>query len=237
MPLSLEISQGIIEIPIEKYKGIALCVSGGIDSATLLYIISEYITNNNLDTQLYALTVPNRTDSACGYHAQLVIDFVTRKFPVNINHTIRSTIFDGGKKNQVMNEWFRELRKMRKIQCTLNGVTANPKDSSFKFIEPKNYYIKPLPERDGNPIKYKRREGYDHYFPFATTDKKGVCEITELKNITERLLLITKSCTSDVHYHCGECWWCQERTWGFSLPRLSGLMNNSRSEKAVKLTK
>ena len=92
MPLSLEISQGIIEIPIEKYKGIALCVSGGIDSATLLYIISEYITNNNLDTQLYALTVPNRTDSACGYHAQLVIDFVTRKFPVNINHTIRLSL-------------------------------------------------------------------------------------------------------------------------------------------------
>ena len=82
MSLTLKISQGTIDIPIEKYKGIALAVSGGIDSATLLYIMSEYIHENNLNTQIYALTVPNKTDSASGYHAQLVIEFVKRKFPV-----------------------------------------------------------------------------------------------------------------------------------------------------------
>ena len=60
MPLTLKISQGTIDIPIEKYKGIALAVSGGIDSATLLYIMSEYIHENNLNTQIYALTVPNK---------------------------------------------------------------------------------------------------------------------------------------------------------------------------------
>lgn len=247
MPLTLKISQGTIDIPIEKYKGIALAVSGGIDSATLLYIMSEYIHENNLNTQIYALTVPNKTDSASGYHAQLVIEFVKRKFPVYINHTIKSTIFDGGNKNAVIEKWVKELLLADKIQCEMNGVTANPKDPSFKFVQPKNPYVKPLIAREGKPKKYKRIGELDLHFPFANIDKQGISEITELKNITTKLLLITKSCTSPVYYHCGECWWCQERTWGFDI-KYQQIQNRQEKtlpkttqqklhEKKMKLTK
>jgi len=219
MPLQLEISQGTINLPIENYKGISLSLSGGIDSATLLYLMAEYIYNNNLDTKIYAITIPNKTDSACAYHASLVIDFIKKRFPIDIEHIIRATIQDGGFKTEAIKRIERELIQSKKITCIMNGVTANPPDdSNFKWRPPNGKYVKPRPEREREiAVTYTQNSGIDIYFPFAKFDKQGICEITKLKNITTRLLLMTKSCTNAIYYQCGECWWCCERAWGFDI--------------------
>jgi len=221
--LILKTTQDTIEIPLEKYKGLSFELSGGIDSATLLYIIAEYIQKNKLDLKIYAITVPNKTDETAAYHAMLVIDFIKRRFPdVYIEHTIKPTMRTGGAKNYFNNKVRHKLFEEGKIQGHVHGVTANPpEDSNFKFIEPDRYYIKPMLDRTSNQPKLKTMKleniDFDFLTPFGNIDKKGVCEITEIKNIKTKLLLITKSCTDKIEYQCGKCWWCQERAWGFDI--------------------
>jgi hypothetical protein len=223
MPLILKTSQDTINISLEKYSGLSIEISGGIDSATLLYIISEYIEKNNLNLKLYAITIPNKTDGMAAYHSMLVIDFVKKKFPdVYIEHIINATIRTGGAKNYLTTKIRYELFRDQKIQGHIHGVTANPPDDSdFNFVKPSRYYIKSLTDRTKNQTKLRTiqidNKDFDLLTPFGGIDKKGVCEITEIKNIKTKLLLITKSCTDKVEYQCGKCWWCQERAWGFDI--------------------
>ena len=67
------------------------------------------------------------------------------------------------------------------------------------------------------------------YMPWANTNKKGIAKMYRDENIIDSLLPVTRSCEWDPtcdYYdvigtvdpylgHCGECWWCKEREWGF----------------------
>lgn len=218
--LVIKTSQDTIEIPLETYSGVTVELSGGIDSAALLYLMCEYIEDNSLDTRIYAITIPNKNDSACVYHAILVLNFIRMRFKnIKIEHIIKAVTRNGGVKIKLMRDISDDLFYEGKIQAHFNAVTANPK-SDFTFKDPGKYYQHPLKNRDFTERKqleiiYER--GLVHWEPFKNIDKRGICEITEMKNITHRLLLITKSCTDLYEYICGTCWWCQERAWGFNI--------------------
>jgi 7-cyano-7-deazaguanine synthase in queuosine biosynthesis len=67
------------------------------------------------------------------------------------------------------------------------------------------------------------------YMPWANTNKKGIAEMYRDENLIDSLVPVTRSCEWDPkceYYdvigtvdpglgHCGECWWCKEREWGF----------------------
>ena len=69
----------------------------------------------------------------------------------------------------------------------------------------------------------------DFYLPWANTNKKGIAEMYRDENLIDSLFPVTRSCEYDPkceYYifagtadpglgHCGECWWCKEREWGF----------------------
>jgi 7-cyano-7-deazaguanine synthase in queuosine biosynthesis len=61
--------------------------------------------------------------------------------------------------------------------------------------------------------------GWRCYRPFANLDKKGIAELYEHFNLMDTLFPITKSCEAKTYDwttpHCGTCWWCHERQWGF----------------------
>jgi hypothetical protein len=68
------------------------------------------------------------------------------------------------------------------------------------------------------------------YMPWANTNKKGIAKMYRDENIIDSLLPVTRSCEWDPtcdYYdvigttdpgleHCGECWWCKEKEWGFN---------------------
>jgi len=193
-------------------------VSGGLDSATLLYCLGEYVTQENIDLKIYAITVPNKNDSTCGHFASLVIQFVNRRFPkLQVEHIIKSISRGGGFKASEGYKIVEKLHGEGKIQGWIEGVTKNP-DDTFEFIEPDKHYVTRIPERDRDMTKIKTiAKGLVRLRPFASINKKGVCEITEQKKIKTRLLMITKSCTDGNQYKCNTCWWCQERHWGFNI--------------------
>jgi hypothetical protein len=218
MAYQIVTSQDTIDIDLKNYTGLGMYLSGGLDSATLLYCIGEYVTHENIDLTIYAITVPNKNDAACGHFASLVIQFVNRRFPkLKIEHIVKSISRGGGFKASEGFKVVTQLQTEGKIQGWIEGVTKNP-DDTFEFIEPDKHYVTRIPERDGDIAKIKLIEkNLVRLRPFGGINKKGVCEITEQKKIKTRLLMITKSCTDGKQYRCNTCWWCQERHWGFNI--------------------
>ena len=55
--------------------------------------------------------------------------------------------------------------------------------------------------------------------PLINVDKKGVAEHYSRLGVLEDLFPLTRSCEEDNVYtfeeHCGDCWFCRERKWGF----------------------
>ena len=65
------------------------------------------------------------------------------------------------------------------------------------------------------------------YTPWSNIDKKKLAEIYKKYTLIDTLFNHTRSCEWTSHNqghliqnpglnHCGVCWWCQEREWGFS---------------------
>jgi len=55
-------------------------------------------------------------------------------------------------------------------------------------------------------------------FPFGKTDKKEVAKAYNYYNMMDRLYPHTRSCEdfTDKVEHCGHCFFCAERMWGFN---------------------
>jgi tRNA(Ile)-lysidine synthase TilS/MesJ len=219
MTYKIVTSQDTIEFDFKDYKGLAIALSGGIDSATLFYCLAEYITVEKLDIKLYPMTATSKQDVAASHAAGLVVNLIKKRFPnVFVEHIIRYTTLGGNFKKDVVNRIVTELYEKELIQAFIDGVTKNP-DSSFNFIPPDEHYSAREEYRESDmPKVIVFPDSQTLFRPFAGINKKGICEITEQKNITKRLLLITRSCSHTRMYRCKKCWWCQERQWGFNIP-------------------
>ena len=61
-----------------------------------------------------------------------------------------------------------------------------------------------------------------HYInPFFVINKKWEAEVYKDLNLLDTLFPLTRSCegsdyeTGNYTFHCGKCWWCEERMWAF----------------------
>ena len=58
---------------------------------------------------------------------------------------------------------------------------------------------------------------YYEYRPFFNFDKKELAQIYKEYDLLDTLFPVTRSCEGwqNITGHCGKCWWCEERMWGF----------------------
>lgn len=220
MTYKIVTSQDTIEFEFEKYTGIAVCLSGGADSATLFYCLAEYITVENLDIKLYPITISSKNDLVAAHAGTLVVNFVKKRFPnVFIEHICKSITLSGDFKAPTAYRIIEDMYFKGQVQAYIEGVTRNP-DNTFKFNPPAYHHVPAEKFREVHIPKVKTHQsGLLRIRPFAGINKKGVCEITDQKKITARILLMTRSCTDGLQFRCNTCWWCRERQWGFSIPR------------------
>jgi len=54
--------------------------------------------------------------------------------------------------------------------------------------------------------------------PFLNLYKYHILDLANKNNIDLRH---TQSCQEYMHGHCGECWWCLERTWGYNQLKIT----------------
>lgn len=228
-----------IEIPFDQnWKNIAVAVSGGADSAMLLYLI---LTKIDAGVNIHIINNIRcwKTKPWQQTNFQDVISWFKIRFPDHSFHIHKNFIPPelewGDIGPTIVDEYGKlvsgdnlELRAFAEFVCLTNnveayynGVTRNPKDVDFKG----------MPTRDLEPTdsnKYLEQMvhlGIVACHPFRFIEKKSVIHQYYTHKITD-LLAITRSCEGvfdNLNYTnykpgqyvplCGECFWCKERQW------------------------
>ncbi len=193
----------IVEIPSGP---IGISCSGGTDSSLLLYILMKhhrdpihiFTLSNNVKGRANAVVVPKVIEKCI-------------QLTGNINIVHHSYYADEQTENNLF-DIQRTFLKDRKIDCLFLAITANPpSEVVFANVSTESRD----PETTHPEIIYK---GFLRQ-PFVNKDKKTIAQIYRDLGLSDVLFPITRSCEQpnrlEYYEHCGNCWWCEERKWGF----------------------
>lgn len=200
---------------IDIYNGeCGLAFSGGADSAVLLYILLSNIKDTLHLYSFYskekvhiAEPVTNRVLEKCieltsNNNVVHHKEYIKKQTPILIHNMLQSYI------------------KRDNLVTMYNGITKFPPDEIInEFHENIRLNDDYVYQRRKNDAVYTLHFGDQKKFyrPFANLDKKEIANLYRLLNIEQQLFSITRSCenTNSPLQHCGQCFWCEERHWGF----------------------
>ena len=177
---------------VENNKKIGILVSGGFDSALLLYLCCEFEKDNEFFT--FVVDRPNKSL----YFNQIVIDWINKKF----NKNLKSIVV--GHKSYHHSAHVRaaiiEILNFP-LDVLLGGDTAKPAELPSGPNRSKSQNSKVLQ-------------------PFYELTKDKLVKISLDFGVSE-LLNITGTCGVGKIPACGECWPCQEKTWALNQNNIS----------------
>jgi 7-cyano-7-deazaguanine synthase in queuosine biosynthesis len=197
----------MITVP-DDVKNIGIKMSGGCDSSIVAYMLCNEIVEKNLDVKLIPITVDLKGKAFQIEFAKRVVDFLEKEFSIKFGKHYTVHCPKAEKYISFQNALITHLYDKKIIDCHFTGITKNPPDKSFT-----SWQSGPVDNRSGDALPNSKS-----FWPLKNIDKKGVCELYLKYNLLDTLFPITRSCeawTDDFSYHCGECWWCKEREWGF----------------------
>ena len=211
-------SQDTIKINVDPSQTkIGIKLSGGLDSAIVAYLLCKYIHEERPDCTLIPFTVIHSFKPYNLWFASKVKWWLKEHFPTVQWHKEHFTIHSNGDDyNERMEELQEDLKSKNIIDCKFSGVTANPPLEVYKQWSPDDTNDEPTPGREiGRALK-------DTSFGriLVNIDKKGVAELYKKFGLMDTLFNVTRTCEEteldpSVTPHCGKCWWCEERRWGF----------------------
>lgn len=231
-----------IPFPLNKsHTNIGVAVSGGADSAILLYIICFLIESHNLKSNVHIINNIRNWKSKPwqSYNAKMVIEYIQNKFR-NISFHIHKNFvppeFEWADKGAtILDEYGKyqsgdiiELRAFSeyiahnyKLNSWYVGVTKNPKDISHEG----GMKNRTFDDIDLDGIILQRNETLVCK-PFAFLEKDTIISLYNYFDV-RALLELTRSCEGEIegisykNYNegddiplCGKCYWCRERQWG-----------------------
>ncbi len=181
----------LVKADIPEGKRIAVCVSGGWDSAVLWHIVYNECKKRRQSCRPY--TVP-KIDGAVNY-ANQVLKWSGYEGETNIVGSIDSENPSDYVKSGVV-----EILKDGYADVVYSAVTK--------------YYDDMDPDQDriftaGTPFEEIVRQ------PFANYTKDVTVQMAFDLGIADDIMDITHSCTELNEGRCGYCPWCKERRWAF----------------------
>lgn len=204
-------------------------LSGGADSALVAYMLVHIIQENGWDdVSIWAITGVSDIKPYNAIYAKKVMDKITEltgfEFAGHHYGVVSASNgmaeYAGGQEQLVQ-----ELFKNGSIDFRFAGITANPPkegDSSHLWNRtdgrtgPADSDFR---DKSDEPKSIINRTSS---LPLINTDKRGVAELYDYFGITDTLFPVTRSCegadvneTESFTRHCGKCWFCLEREWGF----------------------
>lgn len=208
------------DIPSTLFN-VGIKISGGADSAILCYILAKYKAEVRPNINIHPITVVNIIKPYQLIKSKAVIKFCENEF--NIKFAEHQTC-DAMNEHVVVTQHklLDCLYKSNLIDCHAVGITLNPPQNEltahmFKYPESRDI------KRDYNgQIKETTFIGNNSTSvrPFVNIDKQGIAELYQHFGLLDNLFPLTKSCEGYTlnwnSPHCGKCWWCQERQWGFN---------------------
>lgn len=189
---------------------VGVMVSGGADSALLLYfILSRYKSK----VHVFSTSPGPRLEIDPTYSLKVVRACMSLTGNYNVEHHINYTeSWAGSAIFRLPEQYFREGR----IKYIFTGITKNPPlEVSNEWPSQGNI---PTERRDPS----ERRDPHCHsedgkVYPWTNLDKSDLASIYKEHNLIEPLFTQTRSCvdTTVGMEHCGTCWWCRERIWAY----------------------
>tara|TARA_B100000424_G_scaffold208972_1_gene166303 strand:- start:1367 stop:2041 length:675 start_codon:yes stop_codon:yes gene_type:complete len=209
-----------IDLPTSM-NTLGLKISGGADSAIVCYMVAKYVTQERSDITIHPITAVASTKPFQQIHADKVLRKVESmtgiKFATHQYRTIDSTTVENYINQQA--DLVNDVYASQGLQKHFSGLTANPTAEDAPELYDGAHA---LPGSYGvNDIdRSKSTQKKDNTFrPLINVDKKGVAEHYTRLGVLEDLFPLTRSCEEDNVYtfeeHCGNCWFCRERKWGF----------------------
>ena len=204
-------------------KRVGIKMSGGADSAIVAYMLWKTIQENDIDCEIVVLTTNHQGKSFQEHYAKKTVEYLNNKFNkvkvhthlVNQNPAYYQEDYTTSigyiEYQEMLVAWAHENLN---IEAVYTGITANPPKEIHKKFRPNS--IRPV-----GPVDDRENSTQDvTWNPLIYTDKKGVAHIYDFFDIRD-LFKITWSCeeyawpTGRRESHCGKCWFCKEREWGF----------------------
>jgi hypothetical protein len=209
----------------EGIKKIGIHLSGGADSAILLYVLCKYIKDNNLDITVLPITscvlakpimiegtfrVTNKVKELFNYDIPFLLDnflyYRGRKI-FKFESVANLSLLKEGVVDMIIAAGTsfapeEELRKNNMWDDRPEWRSAELNQSSYEYIIPGN-------------------EKYFIYKPFNKVDKRFTAELYDQYGVRDTLFPVTKSCIAKFSKSngwskpCKTCWWCKERFWAF----------------------
>lgn len=182
-----------MQISIDTDKRYGILLSGGLDSAVLMYLlVSRYP-----EIDLQPFTIPKHDGSAL--YAGPIVDHFNNKFGLHVplpifvgdpdvHHTQQSTTA------------IIEIFRKHPVDFLYMGVNTNPLELDSLEGAPKRKLESPNPKL---------------VYPFAYLTKEKILEIMFNEGQAD-LVNITHSCTEQKTGRCNKCWQCTERAWAFT---------------------
>ena len=201
-----------------KNGPIGIMLSGGVDSAILLYYLMKY-TSDTIHIYTTGSNLKYRRNSIIA--PRVVEKCIELTGNNNVVHHIH---YDEAATDSSMIDAPQKDIDRQEINIVYDGTTMNPPDNIATKFVPEFSFDYTRNDSGNNAMTYRDDK---FYMPWANTDKKGIARMYRNENLIESLLPITRSCEYDptCEYfdnvkdpgleHCGECWWCKEREWGF----------------------
>lgn len=183
-----------------------IVVSGGADSAVLLYAI---LINSHEPLHVYTCSSRQKGNVAPLYAYRVLLKCMELTGNFNCTHT--SYFVDVQNINTLFSP-INEQITVNNINLVYTGATALPPDGILaSFKNDSGLYSK----RDPNVVRPLYNGKY--YAPFFNIDKSKIAEMYRYYGLMDTLFPLTRSCESLTlrEGHCGECWWCEERKWAF----------------------
>ena len=189
-------------------KKCGLFLSGGIDSALILYHLSK------LPVEVYPI----------------------HGYDINIPEMDTLTVAQDVRNWILVNGIMKKDLQAKIHDITIHPMDFVGVKSKYHFMRPARKYLEqrfavthwvfgtsqgmPGDERPGNSMKGKELQNLpDNYndiiVPWAYKNKQDIAKEYAEFNLNE-LANITNSCIKSTPVPCRECWWCKERYWAFN---------------------
>lgn len=228
-----------ITVGLYKDGPVGIGLSGGADSAVLLYILMSNISET---IHIYNMSSSKRR-LAFGSYVDAVINTCS-KLTGNVNFVVHKELVEPDESVEFYINMLTKALDAKEIDTVYLGLTNfPPRDiyltfacqqpewhndfrsdeavhSLFGFnipVEKATEFGEECPLTiDGKPTTELMLDSRA-YIPLFNHNKKDIAKLYRAMNIENTLLPVTRSCENDNHIesHCGNCWWCHERIWAF----------------------
>lgn len=225
---------------IQQYQSIYMNVSGGTDSALLLFLIAKHINDNNLSTKITpaAGVEPQPYYIKNDWYVEKIVSIIKSFFPlINMQNAI-ITQFEGYTRDKSKDNPYPKISCMKKMNnkhvenghydLIIDAITSFPPLSElkkYKDLHLATTYIGPEDRTYTNTRNDAiiQNQGIDWWQPMINFHKKDIAKLYEHYDLMDNLFPYTASCTGNASDtknftdSCKKCFWCLEKYWAFGL--------------------